>query len=194
MSLKLSIKEIIQHYLSLKCTCRCPSMSEVSIYQNKHNGFTEHSVATPYKLNTNSCRNIVQTWEFSYHNVCCIRFHECCTGYHHPPLQILAFSRSLTIFGKNRALYDGLISTMGFPILVRWHLYIESAPGRRNLSEEHYRPLSSTCCNGEALTFTFDVIMVPLTTRGTNIRNISSLTTVANRSVYLADCFCTDNS
>ena len=27
-----------------------------------------------------------------------------------------------------RRSYDGLISTMGFPILVRWHLYIESGP------------------------------------------------------------------
>ena len=27
-----------------------------------------------------------------------------------------------------RRSYDRLISTMGFPILVRWHLYIESAP------------------------------------------------------------------
>ena len=27
-----------------------------------------------------------------------------------------------------RQSYDRLISTMGFPILVRWHLYIESAP------------------------------------------------------------------
>ena len=27
-----------------------------------------------------------------------------------------------------RRSYDRLISTMGFPILVRWHLYIESGP------------------------------------------------------------------
>ena len=30
-----------------------------------------------------------------------------------------------------RRSYDRLISTMGFPILVRWHLYIESEPRRR---------------------------------------------------------------
>ena len=27
-----------------------------------------------------------------------------------------------------RRSFDSLISTMGFPILVRWHLYIESEP------------------------------------------------------------------
>ena len=31
----------------------------------------------------------------------------------------------------NQYYYDRLISTMGFPILVRWHLFIESAP-RKN--------------------------------------------------------------
>ena len=32
-----------------------------------------------------------------------------------------------------RRSYDRLISTMGFPILVRWHLYIESGPWLLNL-------------------------------------------------------------
>ena len=33
-----------------------------------------------------------------------------------------------------RRSYDRLISTMGFPILVRWHLYIESGPRTLTIS------------------------------------------------------------
>ena len=36
-----------------------------------------------------------------------------------------------------RRSYDRLISTMGFPILVRWHLYIESGP-RPSFGNSHY--------------------------------------------------------
>ena len=34
-----------------------------------------------------------------------------------------------------RRSYDRLISTMGFPILVRWHLYIESGPSWISMTE-----------------------------------------------------------
>ena len=33
---------------------------------------------------------------------------------------------------KIRRSYDRLISTMGFPVLVRWHIYIESGPWKRS--------------------------------------------------------------
>ena len=38
-----------------------------------------------------------------------------------------------------RRFYDSLISTMGFPMLVRWHLYIESAPAGILLSWSSHR-------------------------------------------------------
>ena len=41
-----------------------------------------------------------------------------------------------------RRSYDRLISTMGFPILVRWHLYIESWP--RLLQAVEYSPIKSS--------------------------------------------------
>ena len=41
-----------------------------------------------------------------------------------------------------RRSYDRLISTMGFPILVRWHLYIESAPRRLDVTTRLTSPPS----------------------------------------------------
>ena len=41
---------------------------------------------------------------------------------------VLPLSKGNPIVEIRRS-YDRLISTMGFPILVRWHLYIESFPG-----------------------------------------------------------------
>ena len=46
--------------------------------------------------------------------------------------------RHLTSIGNPiveiRRSYDRLISTMGFPILVRWHLHIESGPCKRRVA------------------------------------------------------------
>ena len=47
-----------------------------------------------------------------------------------------------------RRSYDRLISTMGFPILIRWHLYIESRPWQMRFHsyrrlQSHYAPLPS---------------------------------------------------
>ena len=48
-----------------------------------------------------------------------------------------------------RRSYDRLISTMGFPILVRWHIYIESGPW---IDIGQYWPRYSTILRHEATT------------------------------------------
>ena len=45
-----------------------------------------------------------------------------------------------------RRSYDRLISTMGFPILVRWHLYIESGPrSNQRKTMSHFLPKTLPC-------------------------------------------------
>ena len=68
--------------------------------------------------------------------------------------------------------YDRLISTMGFPILIRWHIYIESGPRARNSM------LGCICCQCTETRFHVPSILLKVLTKIHFTPNLSTLPSI----------------